>query len=289
MSSDQRTRGQIVTLMRSVTVLSVPYIWLKAFGNHTAAMLLADILSAYCEKLANHNLIWDGNELVLEFKQLQFRLGVSERSISRALDLLAKRKAVIYHRRDRVVHGTKRRNVVSVVPNMKDIAELSAVSLADILAAPRTDSTVQSVVDLAVGRSSKNPDPGDDVRLTDFQESLVTAYREYFERIVGAPYQTSSRQRLADRRAVARLTIPKARGAGHEYVVWSRQYLEALKDKAGRGQSDVRDLAFDRNGNARAGYTFEWFVEWARTDEPLPNGSARRSFDRGRPGHPKAT
>lgn len=116
------------------------------------------------------------------------------------------------------------------------------------------------------------------VPLTDFQESLVRAYEDYFKQNVGERYRTSPEQHLADLRAIASVTIPKTRGAGRKYMERARQYLEALKAKAEQENGPVREAAFDRHGHVTERFTIESFVGWAKTDEPLPSGFARRSF-----------
>jgi hypothetical protein len=218
----------------------------------------------------------DGDELLLEYKPLAKKLGLSDRSISRAIDYLVRLKALLRSRRDRIVNGKATRNVVGVVPNVEIIAKLSGIGPGDILSARGTAPAQprrENRVPLVKARPTAKPIP-----LTNFQESLVRAYEDSFEQNIGESYRTSPEQRLADLRAVASVRIPKARGAGRKYMVWTRQYLEALKAKAEQEHGDASEAAFDRHGNVTGRYPIESFVRWSQTEEMLPNGSPRRSI-----------
>jgi hypothetical protein len=117
---------------------------------------------------------------------------------------------------------------------------------------------------------------GDVVALTEFQESLIRAYEHEFEMIVGARYRPKPQQRLADRQAAADLTPLNYQGSQRKYLRWSRQYLNALKEKAEDDFGDVGQATFGREGYVHDQFTFEWFLIWAQSDEPLPNGFSRR-------------
>ena len=256
--------------------MAVPYAWFKTIPNHIAVIVLADILSAYSGLESDRPAHWDDDELLLEYKHIAARLRVNERSVSRAIKLLEKLKALRPSRRDRIVNGKRTRNVVGVVPNVEVIASLSGVALGDILSAQGTAPALPRRGNhgpLGTARATAELVP-----LTDFQESLVRAYEDYFKENVGERYRTSPEQRLADLRAVATVTIQKARGAGRKYMVWARQYLEALKTKAEQEHGEASEAAFDRRGHVTERYTIESFIAWAKTKEMLPNGFARRSF-----------
>ena len=264
------------SLLSRLDGIAVPYAWFKTVRNHTAIILLADILSAYSGQDIDRSVLWDGDELLLEYKHIAARLRVNARSISRAIKLLEKLKALRPSRRDRIVNGKRTRNVVGVVPNVEVIASLSGVALNDILSA-------QAKAPAPPRRGNRIPPPtaspaADHVPLTDFQESLVRAYEDCFKQNVGEGYRTSPEQRVADLRAVASVTIQKARGAGRKYMEWARQYLEALKTKAEQEHGEAGEAAFDRRGHVTDRYTIESFIAWAKTKEMLPNGFARRSF-----------
>ena len=266
-------------LLESAASLRIPLGWLRTIPNHTVAVLLADILSSYLnirEGQGQGAVLMDGEELLLEYKPLAKRLGLSDRSVSRGIDWLVRHKALRRSRRNRIVNGKPTRNVVGVVPNLEVIAKLSGIARGDILssrvtapASPRRTNRGPQGTD----RPTAEPVP-----LTDFQESLVRAYEGCFKQNVGEGYRTSPEQRLADLQEIASVTIPKMRGAGRKYMEWARQYLEALKAKAEQEHGEASEAAFDRRGNVTESYTIESFVAWAKTDEPLPNGFARRSF-----------
>jgi hypothetical protein len=241
-------------------------------------VLLADILSSYLnihEGQGQGNALMDGDELLLEYKLLAKRLGLNVRTVSRGIDCLVGLRTLRRSRRDREMNGRKTHNVVGVVPNLEVIAKLSGITPGDILSARGRAS--------APPRSARIPlqavqPVGDSVPLTDFQQSLVRAYEDHFEEIVGAPYRTSPAQQLSDLNAVTGITLPKKRGSGRKYFVWARQYLEALSDQADEHHGTAREGAFDRRGHVTGRYSIESFVWWSRTDERLPNGLARRSF-----------
>jgi len=264
------------SLLSRLDGIAVPYAWFKTVRNHTAILLLADILSAYSGQEGDRASLWDGDEMLLEYKHIAARLRVNARSISRAIKLLEKLKALRPSRRDRKVNGKPTRNVVGVVPNLEVIAKLSGVALGDILSAQGTATAPPrrgNRIPMATARPTAEPVP-----LTDFRESLVRAYKDIFNQSVGEDYQTSSDQQLADLRAVASVTIPTVRGAGRAYMVWARQYLEALKDKAEQEVGEASEAAYNWQGFVKERYTIESFIAWAKTQEVLPNGFARQSF-----------
>jgi hypothetical protein len=275
---NHQSAAGIEKLLESATSLHIPLAWLRAMPNYTVAVLLADILSSYlniCKGQGREAALADGDELLLEYKPLAKRLGLSDRSVSRGIDWLVRHKALRRSRRDRNVNGRPTRNVVGVVPNLEVIAKLSGIACGDILSARGTAS--------APPRSARIPlqavqPVGDSVPLTPFQQSLVRAYEDHFEEIVGAPYLTSPAKQVSDLNAVARITLPKERDSGRNYFVWARQYLEALSDQADEDHGSAREGAFDRRGHVTGRYSIESFVCWSRTDERLPNGLARRSF-----------
>jgi hypothetical protein len=276
---NDKVRARIKRLLESAPSLCLPLAWLQAIPNHNAAVLLADILSSYlniCKGQGRGTAPMDGDELRLEYKPLAKRLGLNVRTVSRGIDCLVGLNALCRSRRDREVNGKLTRNVVGVVPNLEVIAKLSGIAPGDILSAQVTAPAPPrrgSRIPMATARPTAEPVP-----LTDFQESLVRAYEDYFKQNVGERYRTSTEQRLADLRAVASLTIPKARGAGRNYMVWARQYLEALKAKAEQEHGEASEAAFHRRGHVTERYTIESFIAWAKTKEMLPNGFARRSF-----------
>jgi len=173
------------------------------------------------------------------------------------------------------VNGKPTRNVVGVVPDLEVIAKMSGIPLGDILSAPRLASvparTERDRIQLAAPVTTAEP-----VHLTDFQASLLRAYQDHFEQTVGSTYLVSDAQQMADQKALASLTIQRARGAGRKYQVWARQYVDALKDKAEDAHGEARQAALGRNGQVKDRYTIEAFLAWAKTTEPLPNGFARR-------------
>ena len=202
-------------LLNRLKCLAVPYAWFKTIRDHTAIVLLADILSVYTGQQVEWPVLWDGDELLLLYKEVADRLGVSDRTISRAVSLLVAREALRYERRDRRLNGTPTRNVVGVVPNLEVVAELSGIALGDILSAQVTAPTPPR----KAGRIplATTPPTAEPVSLTDFQESLVRAYQDDFEQVVGKRYRTSLAQKLADLKAVASVTVPKERGSGRKY------------------------------------------------------------------------
>jgi hypothetical protein len=121
MTSDTKIKCGIESLLERLNTVPVPYFWLKSLGNHTAALLLADILSAYAGRVSPRAALWDGRELLLGCRELAAKLAISDRTLTRALQLLANRKAITYQRTDRVVDGKKRRNVVSVTPRTPEL------------------------------------------------------------------------------------------------------------------------------------------------------------------------
>jgi hypothetical protein len=276
---NHQSAAGIEKLLESAASLRIPSAWLRAMPNHTVAVLLADILSSYlniCKGQGQGTALMDGDELLLKYKPLAKRLGLNVRTVSRGIDCLVGLRTLRRSRRDREINGRKTHNVVGVVPNLEVIAKLSGIAPGDILSAQVTTPAPPrrgSRIPLAAARPTAEPVP-----LTDFQESLIDGYAHRFEQLVGTPYRTSPEQRLADLRAVASVRIPKARGAGRKYMVWAQQYLEALKAKAEQEHGDASEAAFDRGGHVTERYTIESFIAWAKTDETLPNGFARRSF-----------
>jgi len=100
--------------------------------NYATAVLLADIVSSclnICKGQGREAALVDGDELLLEYKPLAKRLGLSDRSVSRGIDWLVGHKALRRSRRDRIVNGRKTHNVVGVVPNLEVIATLSGIAL----------------------------------------------------------------------------------------------------------------------------------------------------------------
>jgi hypothetical protein len=267
-------------MFKFVESLQIPVTWLREIKKHNVAVLLADILSSYLnarEGQGRSAELMDGDELVLQYKPLASRLGLSDRSVSRGIDELVKLKALRRCRKDRLVNGKLTRNVVGVVPDLDIIANLSGVALGDIVSA-------QEAAPAQLPTGSRTPPPTDrpdgaHVPLTDFQMSLAAAYVDYFEQFVDALYRVTPSQRVIDEQAVAGVTISKARGAGRKYIEWARQYLQALKSQAEEDHGEARAAAFDRAGYVKDRFTIESFVAWAETNEPLPSGSARRSFE----------
>lgn len=270
----EKTASAIRSMLAKLNRLAVPYAWFRMIPNPTAVCLLADILSAYSGQIQEHPVVWDGNELVLEYKALASRFQVSARTVSRAVELLVKRGLLCRTLKDRLVKGKTQRNSVGVIPNTPALARLRGKPLGDILSAPRKDSNTpaQSGRNAAVTDSPE----ADLVPLSDFQESLCRAYKNDFEEVLDLPYRASHDQEHADRVAVAGLSIPQERGAGRPFLSWSQQYLAALKRKAEDVYGNVREATFDRQGYVRLRYTLQSFVEWAKTDELLPNGYRRR-------------
>jgi hypothetical protein len=166
MSPDPIIASNLRKMMTKVSALSVPRAWLKALGNHTTAIVLADILSAYLGQGSAPDRFWEGRELLVNYSDLASRLGIADRSVSRAVDLLTKLGCVAYHRKDRVLGGKKIRNVVGVIPNLGAIAKLSAIKAGDILAAPPTESKLSLRTDRA-GAIEPKPAAPDSSSLTD--------------------------------------------------------------------------------------------------------------------------
>jgi hypothetical protein len=252
------TNSDIARLLERQDVLRVQVSWLSALQNHTAAILLADILSACADQMwvgeEGRTVLFDGQELLLEYKHLARRLGVSVRSISRTMDHLTKLRLVSRSRTDRLINGTLTRNVVGVAPNLKAIAALSGKKGHANLAAP----------------ASKTPS------LSDFQDSLLRAFADEFASAVGEDYSPTAQQQADDRRAAARLPSPIPSRQARKYYVWAQQYLDALKTKAEADLGRVQDACFDRSGLLKDAFTFSVFADWVRTNNPLPNGRARR-------------
>lgn len=125
-------------MFKFVESLQIPVTWLREIKKHNVAVLLADILSSYLnarEGQGRSAALMDGDELVLQYKPLASRLGLSDRSVSRGIDELVKLKALRRCRKDRLVNGKLTRNVVGVVPDLDIIANLSGVALGDIMSA----------------------------------------------------------------------------------------------------------------------------------------------------------
>jgi hypothetical protein len=275
--------AEIENLLERVPSLRVTKSWFLAIPNQTAVVLLADILSSYvdaCGGAGQGPGLMDGDELILEYKPLAKRLGLSDRSISRGVDCLVRLKALRRTLRGRVVNGKRTHNVVGVVPNLAVVAKFSGIARADILSAQGTTAATPR----RGGRPHLAPVSlaGADVALTAVQDSLARVYASDFEEIVEARYKTTPEQQQADLNALAGLTPDPGRGGGRRFSAWARQYLQALREKAELDHGDVQQAAFDRDGHVTGRFTIEAFAEWVKSDEPLPNGFARRTFARSR-------
>lgn len=267
-------------LLDTAASLCIPQYWFRGIRNHTAAVLLADILSSYqdtAEGMGQEPVMMDGDELILEYRALARRLGLSTRSVSRGIDHLVGLKAVRRSRRDRTINGRLTRNVVGVLPNLPVICKLSGVVYGDILSAPRAAQPAGRAGSPSRVRLAKaDALVYDLVPLTPSQESLIRAFQDDFQEILGRAYGPSPDQRQADLRAAALVKPAKARGGGRKYVIWARQYLNALKDQAEKEHEDVQQAIVGRDGFVRPAYTLERFLEWAQSEDLLPTGFLRR-------------
>ncbi len=269
----------IKALFNAAASVRIPQAWFRTIPNHTAVVLLADILSSYLnipEQEGQNDRVMDGDELLLDYKPLAKKLGLSDRSVSRGIDYLVQMRALQRSRKDRKINGRVTRNVVGVVPNLKVIAKFTGVRLDDSLSSRKMTSAA-SRTGRGVTPPIMMPD-NDEVLLTDSQESIINAYKRHFEEIIGSRYQTTAQQHQTDLTEVAKIQIPKHRGGGLNYLYWSRQYIEKLKEVSDAEHGEGFPSAFDRQGHVVGRFSIESYASWALSDETLPGGSRRRRF-----------
>jgi hypothetical protein len=261
MTADSKDRTAIVLLIEKLSTFDVPYAWLSKLRNHTAVLVLADIVAAFAGGFQVDTERWDGRELLLEYKELGSRLGFGERTLTRTIGILTRRRLITYRRRDRVVNGKKVRNVVGVIPNLGAIARLTRIAGRDIMAARPAHSRAPAPARRGGTEPADKTEAAESIPLTDFQDSLLRAYQWSFNDIIGAPYSVTSAQQAADRRAAASISIGTERGAGRKYLARAEQYVQAMADKGQQQLGNALEAAFDRDNHVRDAYTFEAFFE----------------------------
>lgn len=271
--------------------LRLPVVWLKSIGNHTAAILLADILAAWSARLPaapkrKPGAGLNADELPLNYKEVSARLVISTRSLSRAMKLLDKVKALRVRQADRQINGKLVRNVIGVEPNWAKIATLSGSQRQDILALWHVDDTAARPEQPShPAHAADHPDDP----FGEGEDRLAFTYKAYFQSVFGKPYRCSTAQEKVDQAAATALGLPKWRAPDHKYCVWARAYIDALKENAvGNRGREFRIDAIRNNGFVRSPCSYDAFIAWVTSDDPLPNGRYRRNFDsrKPRPEHP---
>ena len=265
--------------------LRLPVAWLTEI-DQSAALLLAHILSLWVARQTGGLRMTPEadlkpQEVIVRYKEVADHLHLSVRTVNRAMKKLVETSAVTKRRADRANNRELDHNTVILQPNWKNVATLSGCRGHDISAFWQVNGPVGR--EELSSRSSPSPVQGDDP-FGEGEDRLGATYKAYFQHVFGKPYRCSTAQEKVDQAAATALGLPKWRAPDQKYCVWARAYIDARKENAvnNRGR-EFRIDAIRNDGFVRSACSYDAFIAWVTSDDPLPNGRYRRNFDSRKP------